>query len=57
MTDGENNVDIATELAGVVAVMNGDMGIKAIIKNAQLLYQRQSSYFFLELCTQNDAEE
>ena len=54
MANTDDTKDISTALNGVVAVMCGDMGIKKIIKNDQVIYQRQSSYFYLELYNAED---
>ncbi len=43
--------DITIKLAGAIAVMAGDMGVRTVLRNGQVLYQRQSSYLYLELFT------
>jgi len=52
-TASEN--ELSLEFSQVSSVMNGGCGIMRIMKNGQTLYQRRSSYFYLELI--NNAEE
>ena len=47
--------DLSLEFSQVSSVMNSGCGIMRIEKNGQTLYQRRSSYFYLELI--KDAEE
>lgn len=50
-----NPNSLSAKLAGVAIIMNGDMGIMKIIKDSQVIFQRNSSYFFLELDTSEEA--
>ena len=50
-----NPNSLSTKLAGVAIIMSGEMGVMKVIKDNQIIFQRNSSYFFLELDTSEEA--